>query len=118
MNISFDGINESIVTFLAQGEINPGCLVTPSNNNTVKQAEDNSNFIGVCVSTKSGLAAIQISGFATIKIKTLGETTFGRQYFVADSDGSLKLSESSNNLAVPLNVVSIDKTKSTIDVFL
>ena len=118
MNISFNGINESIVTFLSQGEIKPGCLVSPTSDNTVKQSDTNSSFIGLCISNKSGLAAVQISGFATIKIKTMGSTTYGRQYFVADDDGSLKLSEASNGSAVPLNVVSIDKTNSTVDVFL
>ena len=118
MNTSFNGINESIVTFNTQGNIEPGCLVSVVSDNTVKQADENSNFIGLCISSKCGIAANKISGFATIKIKNIESTTYGRQYFVSDNDSSLKLSENSNSVAVPLNVVAIDKVNSTIDVFL
>lgn len=118
MNISFDGINESIVTFNSQGEIKPGALVSVVDNATVKQASADESFIGICVSNKNDVAAVQISGFATIKIKNIGETKYGRQFFVSDDDGTLKLDKSSNPLAVPLNVISIDKSSSTLDVFL
>ena len=118
MNISFDGINESIVTFNSQGEIKPGALVSVVVDSTVKQAAADESFIGICVSNKNGIAAVQISGFATIKIKNPGETKYGRQFFISDDDGTLKLDKSSNPLAVPLNVISIDKSSSTLDVFL
>lgn len=118
MNISFEGINESIVTFAAEGNIEPGNLVTVCNNNTVKKSTDNANFIGICLSCSNGLAAVQISGFATIKIKSMESTNFGIQYFVADNDACLKPSSNENKDAVPLNVVAIDKEAATIDVFL
>lgn len=118
MNISFNGINESIVTFKAQGDMKPGDLVSVCSDDTVKKAAANTNFIGVCISCKSGLAAVQISGFASIRVKELKAVTFGLQYFVADDDGSLKSTETANPASVPLNVVSIDKTTSSIGAFL
>ena len=118
MNVSFNGINESIVTFLSETDIKPGDLVSISKDNTVTCASDNSDFIGICISNKSGLAAVQISGFANIKIKNLSNIKYGRQFFVSDNDSALKLSDISNPSAVPLNVVSIDQTNSCVDVFL
>lgn len=118
MNISFEGINESIVTFAAKDAIEPGNLVSVCENNTVQKSVEDANFIGVCTSCKNSLAAVQISGFTTIKVKSLEDTTFGLQYFVADDDATLKLTDVENKDAVPLKVVAIDKTNSTIGVFL
>lgn len=118
MNISFDGINESVITFFGQGDIKPGDLVSVCQDDTVKKSVENSNFIGICISYKCGIVAVQTTGFATIKVKNLSTTTYGRQYFVADEDATLKLSESTNPAATPLNVISIDKTSSTVGVFL
>jgi len=118
MNISFDGINESIVTFKTDTNIEPGKLVSVVCNDTVKQSTVNNSFIGVCISCKNNLAAIQIGGFATIKMNTVESLEYGRNFFVSDDDASLKLAENTNSAAIPLNVVSIDKDTYTIGVFL
>ncbi len=49
MNISFDGINESVITFFGQGDIKPGDLVSVCQDDTVKKSVENSNFIGICI---------------------------------------------------------------------
>ena len=118
MKVSFDGINNSIVTFLAPNKINIGDLVSLSDNNSIKKSSSDESFLGVCVSYQNGLAGVQISGFASIKMKSISNLNFGRNYFVSDDDSSLKLSTTKNEAAIPLNVISIDKENSLITVIL
>ncbi len=118
MNISFEGINESVVTFLTEEKIEPGSLVTVVKDNTVKLASEDENFIGVCVSCQGSVAAIKISGFEEIKIKNTDSLKYGLQYFVSDVNGLLKLSEVTNPSAVPLYVISIDKTNAILGVLM
>ena len=118
MNVSFDGINSTIVTFMASGKIAVGDLVNVCENSTVKKCSDNEPFIGICTSVQNDLVAVQISGFATIKINSTEDVKYGLQNFVSDENSSLKICKSEEAIAIPLNVISIDATESTVSVFL
>ena len=118
MNVSFDGINSTIVTFMASEEIAVGDLVSVCENSTVKKSADNEPFIGICISVQNDFVAVQISGFATIKINSTEDVKYGLQNFVSDENGNLKICKSEEVSAIPLNVISIDATESTVSVFL
>ncbi len=118
MSVSFNGINSTIVTFMASGDIAVGDLVSVCENSTVKKSGDNEPFIGICTSVQNDLVAVQISGFATIKINSTENVKYGLQNFVSDENSSLKIGKNEETGAIPLNVISIDATESTVSVFL
>ena len=66
MSVSFKGINEQVVTFRTEEELAPGTLVTVSDNGTVSPCAASGKIVGVVVSCRESLAAVQIAGFVTL----------------------------------------------------
>ncbi len=66
MSVSFKGINEQVITFKAEEELAEGTLVTLSANGTVSPCAANDKIVGVVISCRDNLAAVQISGYVTL----------------------------------------------------
>lgn len=90
MNIKFSGFNENVLTFEYTGTLNKGDLVKMSASAKVAKASANDAFIGVCVSTRDGYAAVQIAGYT--EVAKSGTVTVGYQKLVA-ATGAVKTAE-------------------------
>ena len=85
MKISYKGINEKVVTFLADGNIKCGDLVKVSSNNTVSVCVNGDIFDGIAVSSAGGLCSVQVAGCAEVKANAALST--GYMALAADSEG-------------------------------
>ena len=88
MKLSYKGINERVVTFLANGTIEPGDLVRVSSDNTVSVCEDNQIFDGVAVACRQGLCSVQVAGCAEVKLDEAIAT--GYKDISAGANGGIK----------------------------
>jgi len=88
--VSFEGIGETVVTFLAQGEIQAGQAVKVSGDSTVAACAAGEKFCGVAAApVKDGCVAVQVGGFAQLKCAD-GAVTVGYEALVADGNGGVK----------------------------
>ncbi len=88
--ISFEGIGETVVTFLAEGEIQAGQAVKVSGDSTVKACAAGEKFCGVAVApVKKGCVAVQMGGFAQVNCAD-STVTVGYETLVADGAGGVK----------------------------
>lgn len=71
--VSLKGFDQKIVTFENNGA-STGQLVYLSNDNTVSPANQNTHFIGVCVTTNGKYASVLIGGYVEIKYATTKPT--------------------------------------------
>lgn len=91
MNIKFSGFNENVLTFEYTGALSAGDLVKMSASAKVAKASANDDFIGVCVSTRSGCAAVQVAGY--VEVAKSGTVNVGFNKLVAAS-AAVKTAES------------------------
>lgn len=84
MNIKFSGFNENVLTFEYTGTLNKGDLVKMSASAKVTKATANGEFIGVCLSTRDGYAAVQVKGYT--EFKKSGTVNVGYNKLVATAD--------------------------------
>ena len=88
--ISFEGIGEVAVTFLAEGKVSAGEVVSLAGDGTVKAAGQGERFFGVAVSEdKAGCAAVQTGGFAQVKCAD-SAVSVGYVKLTGDGDGGVK----------------------------
>ena len=66
MNISFEGINEQVLTFEAAEGTKKGDLVAMSGNGTVAKAADGKAIVGVVKTIRGSIAGVQVSGYASL----------------------------------------------------
>jgi len=108
MNVSFQGIDELVVTFQTSGQINQGDFVTLSGNGTVGPCEFGDAPVGRALNVRDGIAAVQLRGameaeytgtlglgFRKItaqggQIKTAGSTDAFRNAIVLSTDATAK----------------------------
>ena len=104
MNVSFNGFNENIVTFEANGTIDVGSPVMITANGKVSAA--NGAFCGICRSVRNGYAAVQLRGYAVVPYtdaplvgysklsaasgKITADNSNGREFLVTDVDTTAK----------------------------
>ena len=81
MNIKFSGFNENVLTFEYTGTLNKGDLVKMSASAKVTKATANGDFIGVCLSTRNGYAAVQVAGY--VEVAKSGTVNVGYNNLVA-----------------------------------
>ena len=62
MDISFEGYDNSAVTFYADDSVKPGLAVTLSDSFTVQRAQPGDCVIGVALTVRGGYAAVQTRG--------------------------------------------------------
>lgn len=114
MSVSFKGINEQVVTFKTEEELAVGTLVTVSDNGTVSPCAANGKIVGVVVSSRESIAAVQISGFVTLpysgSVPALGVTAIA-----AASDTKIKADATNGKL---VTVVETDTAALTAGILL
>ncbi len=66
MNISFEGYDNSAVTFEADESVVPGAPVMLSESFTVQTAQPGESVIGVALTVRGGYAAVQTRGVAKL----------------------------------------------------
>lgn len=104
--ISFGGIGEVVASFACAEEVKAGQVVMVSGDNTVGTCTDGGSFCGVAIGAEDGYAAVQVGGFAALKVSGEGvsaglvqlsadgnggvkqDTTNGREYLVAAVDSA------------------------------
>ncbi|MCD7723310.1 MAG: hypothetical protein LUH82_05110 [Clostridiales bacterium] len=107
MNISFNGFENSVATFIADGATK-GYPVALSDSNTVVDAD--SEFIGVCVNTSGQLAGVQLRGY--VEISYSGEAPApGYSYLAADSNGGVMAADTGD---VKRLIIKVDADNSII----
>ena len=113
MSISFKGFNEQVLTFRTEAELTPGTPVKMSESATVAPCADGDKFIGITVSCRDGIAAVQVSGHVTLPYSgtapELGITAVsaaGESDIKADTDGRA------------VTVVELDEENSTAGILL
>ena len=85
MNINFNGYRENVLTFACSGTVAAGDIVSVSASGTVAKASADSDFIGVCVSSEGGYAAVQLDGY--VELAKSGTVNVGYNKLVAASSG-------------------------------
>jgi hypothetical protein len=112
MNVSFEGIGERLVTFLASS-VTKGHVVKVSAAGTVSECSAGDAFDGVCLFTDSGTAAVRLGGFVTVGYSSTAPG-YGRAILVADGSGGVKTAESGDTYVV----VDKDTTAKTVTIIL
>lgn len=91
--VSFEGINEAVVTFYAAGEVKGGQTVRVSEDSAVSLCGDGEAFCGVTVAPKrEGCVGVQVSGFVTVDCADVS-VTVGYERLVGDGKGGVKHAE-------------------------
>lgn len=85
MDINFNGFMENVLTFECDSAVEAGDLVSMTASGKVGKAIENSNFIGVCVSTRDGYAAVQLAGY--IEMPKSGTMNVGYNKLVTAAQG-------------------------------
>lgn len=114
MSVSFKGINEQVVTFKTEDELTPGTLVTVSDNGTVSPCAANGKIVGVVVSCRENLAAVQISGYVTLPYSG-SAPALGVTAIAAASDTKIKADATNGKL---VTVVETDTAALTAGILL
>lgn len=104
MNIKFSGFNENVLTFEYTGTLNEGDLVKMTTSCKVTKAAANDSFIGVCVGTRNGYAAVQLNGYT--EIAKSGTVNVGYQKLVS-AGSAVKTAET----GIDRLVIYVDDTK-------
>lgn len=114
MSVSFKGINEQVVTFKTEEELAVGTLVTVSDNGTVCPCAANGKIVGVVVSSRESIAAVQISGFVTLPYSG-SAPALGVTAIAAASDTKIKADATNGKL---VTVVETDTAALTAGILL
>ena len=107
MNVSFEGIGDSLVTFL-NSSATRGSVVKVSAAGTVAPCSAGDGFDGVAVIVDGGYAGVRMGGFVTVSYSGTAPTV-GRAILVANGSGGVKTAESGDTYLV----VDLDTTAST-----
>lgn len=109
MSISFGGIGELSVTFMADATVKKGCPVKMTANDTVKVCADGDRMIGVAVeASDDGYATIQLCGYVTLSY-TGTAPSVGYTKLAANGNGGMK-SDSTGGEYLVLDVDTSAKT--------
>ncbi len=88
MTISFEGINEQLITFEAAEGTRKGDLVAMSGSGAVAKAADGKAIVGVVKTLRGSLAGVQISGYA--KLASAESIPVGFASLVSNGANALK----------------------------
>ena len=109
MEISFEGIGQVAATFMVEGDIQPGMAVALTADGTVGLGKDGDGICGKVLSTKNGMAAVQISGMAKVGYSgtapAIGHATVG-----VDGNGKIKTVTSGGLGCMIVSVNTADRT--------
>ena len=109
MTTNFNGFNEKVLTFECDTNISAGTPVKITANGKVAAAAAGDRFIGTCVYTRCGFAAVQVEGYVSLPYTSTAPTVnFAK--LVADGNGGVKADTNGSEVVV----VSVDTTAKTI----
>ena len=110
MSVSFEGMDQLVVTFKAASGVAKGDLVTVSANGTVSTASSGDAPAGLALNVRSGHAAVQLKGH--LEIEYNGTLNLGWQDITTHSAGKIKAAGENDEPRKCL-VVSTDTTAKT-----
>ncbi|MBR3621454.1 MAG: hypothetical protein IKN56_08070 [Clostridia bacterium] len=87
MDISFEGYDNSAVTFMAEDNVVPGMPVSLSDSFTVQRAQPGDSVIGIALTVRGGYAAVQTRGI--IRYRCVDGTEPGWARLTVDNKGAL-----------------------------
>lgn len=99
MNVNFNGIGETVATFVADDSLTQtGVPVKVSDSGTAAACDSGDAFCGVCVGLRDGYAAVQLRGFATLPASA--EIDAGYRKLAVDSNGAVVVNAGGRELLV------------------
>ena len=117
MSVSFDGIDEMVVTFLSSGSAAPkaGQPVKISGEREVADCGDGERFIGIAISEEDGCTAVCTRGYLCLPFSGAAPTLgYGR--LLADGNGGVKAGSGSEGGEYA--IVSVDSVNNKVGFFL
>lgn len=113
MNVSFNGIGELSVTFMAEEGTKASMPVKLTENGTVGDALNGDRFCGVCLYADDGCATVQTRGY--VKLPYTGTApALGYAKLVSDGNGGVKTAETGGEVLV----AEVDTAESTVGFFM
>ena len=110
MNISFNGFNENVLTFIADSTVEEGMPVKISADGTVSKCANNDAFCGLCVGVREGYATVQLTGYAVFPAGA--KVTVGYTKLAVNSEGKVAANNSGREYLV------VDSTATEIGIIL
>ena len=111
MSVAFNGIDNQVVTFLAEtGEA--GDSVSMEDNNQVTKAPSGAAPVGILLNKRSGHGAVQIRGYVQVAYSGSAAPSLGWNRLVANGSGGMRVAASGENgrTCLVVNLNTIDKT--------
>ncbi len=99
MNVSFQGYNQNILTFMCDEDIPTNKLVKLTENGKVSVCALSDIPIGVCVNSREGYAAVQLTGYARMPYN-YDEPSFSFQRIRSDENGAVMADSSGKEVIV------------------
>ena len=117
-HISYEGFNEKVITFNCTNEVTAGAPVRFSDDDTVTVSGEGEEFIGVALSARDGLAAVQLCG--TVELPFAGtQPVCGFNLLFAGEDGAIAVCDDDGDTAARrLLVLAVDTVNETCVVLL
>ncbi len=110
MNVSFNGFDNSALTFKCGGKIEKHYPVKISDNSTVAICGEGDSFIGFCLDSDNENATIQMSGYVKMKYSDTAPE-LGKNALVAADDGTVK----ENSGGTVCTVLSVNTAETTVE---
>jgi hypothetical protein len=107
MSVSFQGMDQLVVTFQAASGVTKGNFVTVSANGTVSTASSGDAPVGLALNVRGGHAAVQLKGY--LEAEYNGTLNLGWQDISTHSAGKIKAA-GENDAARRCLVLSTDTT--------
>lgn len=85
MDINFNGYLENVLTLACDDSVQAGDLVSMSGSGTVGKTAEGNSFVGLCLNTAEGYAAVQLNGY--VEIEAAGTVSVGYTKLVAGASG-------------------------------
>lgn len=115
MNISFEGLQNAVVTF-QEDAVTAGYPVAMSSAGTVSNAAAGVAPVGVALNVRGGCAAVQVKGYAVLGYSGTAPG-LGWTALTADGSGGVK-TPGSTDKGRDFLVVQVDSTEKTVGLFL
>lgn len=110
MSISFGGIGEMCVTFMADESVVKGCPVKITANDTVAVCADGDRMVGIAVeAADDGYATVQLFGYVTMGY-TGTAPSVGYTHLAANGNGGVKSASSGGEYLV----LDVDTSAKTV----
>lgn len=99
MSIKFNGYGEGVLTFTCASGVTAGSLVKMTDNGKVAVCSAGDKFIGVCLSVRGDIAAVQVGGYTELPFTGSG-IAVGYCTLAADADGAVKSAQTGREYLV------------------